>query len=103
MKKLILATAAVALTASTAFAGDVYGLNSQGERKQDYATLLQLEKSAPQAEAGLDYTPTASIGGNPNAVSVTRVPDDNGGYILQFSRVGADGQRVVFNERHISN
>lgn len=58
MKKIILATAAVALTAGAAFAQP---LNSNGERKSDYASILQAGGTT-QAQGLIDYTATASIG-----------------------------------------
>ena len=61
MKKIILAAAAVALTAGAAYAQP---LNSNGERKSDYASILQAGGTTQaQGQQGLiDYTATASIG-----------------------------------------
>lgn len=71
MKKLILATAALAALATGASA-EV--LNSNGDQKYDAAsTILQ---------QGVDFTPTASIGGAP--VAATPAPD----YVLN-----SDGER----------
>jgi opacity protein-like surface antigen len=61
MKKIILATAAFTLLTGSAFADVV---NANGERKYDAASLMQAGKLVtPLFSKGVDYTPTASIGG----------------------------------------
>ena len=87
MKKIILAAAAVALTAGAAYAQP---LNSNGERKSDYASILQAGGTTQaQGQQGLiDYTATASIGGDAQRV---RFVDNNGERKSDYASIVAAG------------
>ena len=108
MKTIILTAAAVAMTATTAFAGPVL-LNSDGERKHGFAARIQVENGAADVDystrnrGGLDFTATQSLRSAPQAtgrVSVRRKDDGNEGTIIEFSRINAEGKREVFRTVH---
>lgn len=112
MKTLIITTAALAMTATAAFAAQP--LNSDGERKNDFASLQQAAKGAVEIEfgsadvattGGFDYEPTASIGSSLGAgpVSVNRTPDGQGGRFIRITQRDASGNLVVISERHERN
>lgn len=97
MKTLIVTTAIVVLAGTTAaFAGQA--LNSNGERKHDWASSLQVQ--SPTQE--LDREPTGSTNENLGSgpVSVTRTPDGNGGHFIIFSQRNAAGELEILRERH---
>ena len=109
MKTIILTAAALALTATAASAGSAIPLNSDGERKYDYASRLQAERGEGQVEfgagvgGGLDFTATRSISSAPAAsdrVSIRRIDDRNDGTIVEFSRINEQGKREVFRTVH---
>ena len=107
MKKIILTAAALALTATAASAGSAIPLNSNGERKHDYASRLQAERGEGQVEfgsrGGLDMTATQSISSAPVAsgrVSIRRIDDRNEGTIVEYSRINEQGKREVFRTVH---
>ena len=108
MKTIILSAAALAMTATTAFAGPVL-LNSDGERKFDYASRIQAQNGAADVDfstrnkGGLDFTATQAISAAPaneGRVSVRRMDDGNNGTIIEFSRTNSEGKREVFRTVH---
>ncbi len=109
MKTIILTAAALAMTATTAFAGPI-PLNSDGERKFDLASRLQAKNGSADVDfssrnkaGGLDFTATQSIGEAPAAtgrISVRTRDDGNDGSIVEFSRINAQGEREVFRTIH---
>ena len=108
MKTIILTAAALALTVTGAAAGSAIPLNSNGERKHDYASKLQAELGQGEVEfggsfLGLDMTATQSISNAPVAndrVSIRRIDDRNDGSIVEFSRINEQGKREVFRTVH---
>lgn len=112
MKTILLSAAALTLTATAAAAGGPIPLNSDGERKYDYASRLQAERGegpvsfSSRNKGGLDFTATQAIDAAPagnGIVSVRRTDDGNDGTIIEFSHRDAQGNRVVFRTSHYPN
>ena len=106
--KTLLTIAALAVTVTGAAAGPI-PLNGDGERKYDYASRLQAERGEGVIEfdgAGNDLDMTAtqsflrSAVGAGDHLTIRRIPDGNDGTIVEFSRLNADGERVVVRTVH---
>ena len=105
--KTLLTIAALAVTVTSASAGTI-PLNSDGERKYDHASRVQAERGEGAIEfdgagGGLDMTATQSF--EPGAaggdrLTIRRMSDGNDGTIVEFSRLNAQGQRVVVRTVH---